>query len=581
MRKFNHKITLLIVLSLIMIDSVFVFASKSLNDRGSILELDSIPSASAPYTLNIGAWIIVAGDRRSDHDLYYSIENGCNDVYYKLINMGFPAERIYYMAADIDDGSIQFPLPDIARNKSTRTNIAWAITQWAQQYVGPNNALGLYLFDHGGIDGMALPGPGYNLGDSDLNNQLNSLESSTGMTRSVIIYEACHSGSFIDPVSKPGRVIITATDITHGSAPNPGLTNAVFSEHFWAAVSMGYKLGYCFEYATWCVDIWGLSAVQIPWIDDNGNEIGHPTKFNGELPYGGDGEDALDISLGGPGPILSLNPVNFIKCKLPSFIPNISSEIPLWVVAENNSELEYIRARVFPWWWKWPEARSDENGSYFRESDFTGIKEFDLTLDPESSKNGEKNYTATLEVGRWLTLFNKSKNYMKGEYKIVYEAKAAGNGSLVAQPLATKVTMNEDGETPTDEILPTVTITNPSDDHVISNEINITVQGDDDQALDEIKILLDGVELNTTSMPSYLPYPEVEFNLDTTRYINGIHNITAIATDESGNEEQTSVFVNFQNNLILNFDYQPYLIGAALGVALSAVGQIIWKKKRK
>ncbi len=568
MRKTNLKIILLLLLSFSMIGHVGVFATNSFYINGSEIGLNSEPKTADPYTLHIGAWIIVAGDRESDHDLFYMIESSCNNVYNSIISLGFTSDNIYYLAGNWD-GS----LPPNAVTESTRSNLEYAITTWAQSKVDENNGLGIYIIDHGGNNVLGLPGP--NLSPNNLNSYLDSLESTTEMTRSVIIVEACHSGSFINPVSKDGRIVICATDIEHNSYPNPELTHAVFSEHLWAAITMGYRLGYCFEYATECVDIWGLSHAQKPWIDDNHDEIGHEVNINtGQLPSWGDGWDANDVTLGEP--VFVINYVNFVKFQLKRFVPTAQAEIPLWVIADNNTEIEYIRARVFPWWWEWPEPTVDENGtSYFTEADFSGMMVFDLTLDPESSENGEKNYTTSIEMLRYPALFGEG----NGDYKILFEAKAT-NGS-VAQPIRTTVTLNDDGEAPNDLIPPSVIITNPKANMQYNGTLNITVEGDDEQALDKIQILLDGELLDETNMPSYYPYPEAEFSLDTSKHVNGIHNITAIAIDKSGNVEQTSVFVNFQNSAILNFKYSPYLIGAGIGVGLSLVSSLIFKRKKK
>ena len=78
-----------------------------------------------------------------------------------------------------------------------------------------------------------------------------------------------------------------------------------------------------------------------------------------------------------------------------------------------------------------------------------------------------------------------------------------------------------------------------------------------------------------------VPHPEAVFGLDTSKYTNAVHNITAIAYDEAGNKEQTSVFVKFENSGILNFNYIPYLIGAGVRIAISVLGSLIFRRKKK
>jgi hypothetical protein len=188
---------------------------------------------------------------------------------------------------------------------------------------------------------------------------------------------------------------------------------------------------------------------------------------------------------------------------------------------------------------------------------------------------GSYNFTASLNLDGLIKYFGES----EGDFRITYMAKTESN--IVAQMVPSVITMNEDGEAPPDQTPPTVSITNPTKNLIFGDTINITVQGDDDQALDKIQILLDGKLLNETSMPSYYPYPEAVHSLDTSKYANGIHNLTAIAIDKSGNQEQTSIFITFQNSPLLNLNYQPYLIGAGIGLAIGLVGSMILKRKKK
>ncbi|WP_457559006.1 C13 family peptidase [Candidatus Harpocratesius sp.] len=570
MRKINYKILLLIFLSL-EISCFDIFASKSTYSA----EKDSFYNPSSPknaeaYTLHIGAWIIVAGDKE-DHDLYYMIEQGCNSVYNSIINLGFSSNDIYYLAADWD-GS----LPTNADAESTKGNIEYAITTWAKNKVDENNALGLYLLDHGGFNTMCIPG--VDLSGDNLDSYLDTLESTTTMARSLIIYEACHSGSFIEHISKNGRIIICSTDKYHNAYPNPDLTHAVFSEHFWAALTMGYKLGYCFEYATECVDLWGLSDIQKPWIDDNHDNTGHEVNsITGDLPNGGDGYDVEEISLGTP--IASLKYVNLIKCSIKKFLPFNQQNITLWVVAENNSKMEFIRARIFPWWFKWPTPKTDENRTYyFSDDDFSDFSYFDLTFNKDSSKNGEKNYSITIDTRRYPGIFGDG----KGDYRILFEAKVEDGKS--SKPLRTEISLNDEGIAPLDLISPSIIIKSPNSNTRISDRFNITVKADDDQALNLIKVVLDGILINESIMSDFYPYPIITYNLDSKNYENGVHNITAIAIDKSGNQQQISIFVVFQNNesmSIFNFDYQPYLIGASVGIATTLLITILCKRKKK
>ncbi|MCG3224286.1 MAG: lamin tail domain-containing protein, partial [Candidatus Heimdallarchaeota archaeon] len=87
-----------------------------------------------------------------------------------------------------------------------------------------------------------------------------------------------------------------------------------------------------------------------------------------------------------------------------------------------------------------------------------------------------------------------------------------------------------------DFIPPSVTITNPVDDSIVSDSITITVDATDDDSVVSQKILIDGIEVSTGS--SYV--------WDTTAYSEGIHTVRAEATDPSSNVgiHQISVIVD-------------------------------------
>ncbi|MHA1766109.1 MAG: C13 family peptidase [Promethearchaeota archaeon] len=577
MRKINSKIFITLLLSICMINSVSILAVYSLNNAKADLNLDSKPEPA--INANINAWIIVAGDRESDHALYYCIENGCDEVYDVLLGLGYLASDIYYMAANWD-GS----LPSRATNTSERTSIKYAIETWAADKVSSSLGLGIFLFDHGGTNSMSLPGP--NLWDTSLNTYLNNLEAATGMTRSVIVYEACHSGSFINPVSKDNRIVVCATDSTHSSYPNAALTSAVFTEAFWSSISVGYTIGEAFENARVNVIAAGYGSVQKPWIDDNHDEMGHEVDTWGHLPNGDDGNDALNVHIRPP---LLMRPfVRFKICPIRWFIKLDARATQLSVIVENNdTDIEYVKAVIVPPDWEPqipvidPQDPYDPEILFFQEQGFTDSY-FDVFFTLYEAAAGSYNFTATLN----LDDLKKKLGEPDGDFGIRFMAKTESN--VVSEIMPSVMTINEDGEAPTDQTPPTVSITNPETNLEISDIINITAEGNDDQALDKIQILLDGTLLNETGMPSYYPYPEARYQLDTSKYENGIHNITAIAIDESGNQAQISVFVNFQNNLddgsgfqMIIADFYPYLIGAGIGIGISIIGSLLFRRKRK
>ncbi|MFX1503888.1 MAG: C13 family peptidase, partial [Promethearchaeota archaeon] len=468
---------------------------------------------------NIGAWIIVAGDRDDDHALYYAFENQCNEIYEILQGLGYSAAQICYLAADWD-GS----LPSNAQGVSRKENIEWAITTWAADKVGSSLGLGIYLADHGGEYVLALPESC--LSDIELRNYLETLESATGMIRSVVIIDACHSGSFLHKLSKYNRILISSTSFTRLSYFTTDLSNPLFSEPFWSAISVGFSIGHSFNIAKNYIVAHHHGYRQTPWLDDNWDGVPH----QGYLPQGGDGYDAMRLFINEP--LSKFSGISLEKCCLPFFISKTTLEIPIWVEVHNFTKIKYIHTKIIPWWWEWPEPLKDNinNISYFREDDFN-LPYFNLTL---NNQYGINNYSTSIDVLKYSNLFSAG----NGDYKILFEAKTTNH--QVADILATTLTINDNGNTPVDETPPTIEITQPSSNFNLDNSTTIKAKGDDNQALDIIKILIDGQIVEEENMPNYYPYPEVAYDLDINQYKGGEHNITAIAIDKTGNKNQTS-----------------------------------------
>ena len=96
--------------------------------------------------------------------------------------------------------------------------------------------------------------------------------------------------------------------------------------------------------------------------------------------------------------------------------------------------------------------------------------------------------------------------------------------------------------------------------------MGVIAEGDDDQALDKIQIHIDGDLVEEENMPPYLPYPEATYNLDSSLYSAGIHNISATAFDEAGNTKTTSIFVTIGGGGIPGFDVTILILGSILGI---------------
>ncbi len=503
----------------------------------------------------LGAFIIIAGDR-GDHELVSLMKNDGNRAYNILRMLGFPSSAIYYLGPDYGG------LPTKANGTATRANIQYAIETWAKPKISSTRGLGIYLIDHGGTNYMCLggvTGNGGNLQDTDLNTWLDNLEASSGCKRMVIIYEACHAGSFINPVSKDNRIVLCSTSSADGAYITDDEQHALFSKAFWSATLCGNTLGGSFEYGRWFVNDYGYGSIQHPWMDDNHDEAGHEVTSSGILPNGGDGEDALNTRIQ-YGAAYFIRPLLFEMLPLPFFVNSSSTGIKVWAKVSNTTAIKNVTARFLPPGWNPPPMVTDQFGSYPVAP--AGIPRV-LLEDPD----GDGNWTGMMNFPAGVA-------YPDGTTKINFLAESEGEddgdeGYFAAG--STTGTVNDDGMPPVDVVPPTVSIKFPFDATNVSGRINFTAAGNDDQALDKIEFKVDGVSVGNETLPAYYPYPDAVHALYTGPLPNGNHTLSVVAYDKAGNTATASVVVNVQNNALPAAGGAWICISGLVGLALVLV----------
>lgn len=248
---------------------------KAINDGPLYLKLlnktSSVAGPNVTYNLSIrvlneepqpGALVVVAGRLRNNDPLQSNIYHVTDEVVNVFQRQGYGKDRIYYLAPEMRAG---------VNALATVDHLQAAITEWAPQRVGPDRAFTLYLMDHGNDDTLYLDEQGgERVSPAQIDEWLNELEAERPGVRVNIIYEACYSGSFIEPpqtISAPGRVVIASTGAQQLAwASDDG---AIFSDHFLAALSQGQSLLGSFESARAAVQI--AYPAQTPWLEDEGD----------------------------------------------------------------------------------------------------------------------------------------------------------------------------------------------------------------------------------------------------------------------------------------------------------------------
>ncbi|MFH2091849.1 MAG: C13 family peptidase [Pseudomonadota bacterium] len=190
----------------------------------------------------------------------------CANFAYRALNYrGYSKQNLHYLTSDstLDLDSNQV-LDDVSGD-ATNDNLKQAITQWAADAEN----LVIYIIDHGG-DGVFGMSRDNRLSATLLDEWLDSLqETMTG--KITLIYDACQSGSFLEPLKGENRIILTSAQndeeayfLTDGAIS--------FSQPFWSNILMGKSIHDAFTTAKNTINAW-----QSPLIDANGNGAANET----------------------------------------------------------------------------------------------------------------------------------------------------------------------------------------------------------------------------------------------------------------------------------------------------------------
>jgi hypothetical protein len=283
-----------------------------------------------------GAVVIVAGRFEIGDHLQSNINNVTDSVYRLFVKHGYTASRIDYLANDPT-------LPGFDA-MATANNLRAAITSWALDKVGPDRPFTLYLVDHGDYDRIYLDASGQWITPEQLNEWLTQLEAARPGVEINVMVEACHSGSFIDPlqsVSRPGRVVIAST-----GASNPAWVSdngAIFSDQFVSALDRGESLHSSFQSALWAVQ--AARPFQTPWLDDNGDgKANDPT----------DGQEAARRGFDYPGTLMKTYTTYTEEEQWPPYIvwaeagPVVNGRAVITAEIRDDKSVRSTRVMIYP-----------------------------------------------------------------------------------------------------------------------------------------------------------------------------------------------------------------------------------------
>lgn len=220
-----------------------------------------------------GKAIIVAGGLSKSDALWNATQMVANFAYRTLVYQGFTKDSIYYINAntglDLDNNGEA----DDVDAQPTQQNLKNAIINWATDA----DNLTIFLTDHGGDKTFTLKGEKEQIDAADLNKWLTDWQQNKAndqVKKVKIIYDACHSGSFLPALKGPNRIVITSAKAEE-EAYFLSQGSLSFSNYFWTHVFNGLNLKEAFSDAKRAIDYYlpqnQSAPSQTPLLDANGD----------------------------------------------------------------------------------------------------------------------------------------------------------------------------------------------------------------------------------------------------------------------------------------------------------------------
>lgn len=295
------------------------------NDQllGAIVYQEQLPKAKA---------IIAAGYGPHENKVWNETMLNASHAYQVLVNQGYNKENIRYLSSvsvDVDNDSV----PDVFGD-TTLNNLEQSISSWGADA----DDLLIYLIGHGSYENFVTRHTDSIhevLTARILAGWLNNLQSVT-QKRIVCLYDACYSGSFVEPVKKPNgqtfeRMLLTSSTANKiALLGNNGLSS--FSYRFWEHVLEGKDLTESFTLAADFMEQYNQTAL----ID--GNCDGVPNTPS---------DRSAGVTIG-RGYNFRIPPKPYITCYSPNIVLADSNSADFWVKTISAYPIAKVWAEIIP-----------------------------------------------------------------------------------------------------------------------------------------------------------------------------------------------------------------------------------------
>jgi parallel beta-helix repeat protein len=485
---------------------------------------NGLSDLNAVQVMGDGCCIVVAGTKLND-EIRNVIAHGAVTVYQTLREAGYSDDDIYFMMQPEFNPDVDGDGQNDVDNNSTSQNLQWAIEEWAEHRVSPNAPLILFIFTHGSLNYLSIR-EYEGVSSYQLATWIGNLENATNAQVHFFL-SACHSGSFIDDLSKTGRVIVTSCNGTESSWVSHGQWE-IFGETFWNQIKSGHSVGFSFLVACDLMppdSYVGGPYQQTPLLDDNGDGVGHTFS-----EYDGDGYVASSLHIGRcewPYPWIS-----YVTAKQTLPCPP-SSSVNLAAQVENETNLAHVRAYMQPPDWM-PSPPNDTLG-------VLNFEWFEM-MDPDH----DGNWTVDIPMVNFT-------NHAFGSSNFTFFITAEEEDNNTATPRTVNVEFTETGSPSADVLKPIVNVERPLEETVVHNVICVNGSVSDDACVEKVELYVDDNLYDSLDLQPYST-SYFEFNLNTAMLANGARNILVKAFDASDNSANQSMTVyvnNFVHDIIV------------------------------
>ncbi|MBI4557673.1 MAG: carboxypeptidase regulatory-like domain-containing protein, partial [Candidatus Hydrogenedentes bacterium] len=268
-----------------------------------------LPAASTPYDRpetprltvksNAGYAVLVVGRLDANGEGQREHNKTGDFIYRALRDRGFTHDDIFYLRGLAPGETLPADIT-VDDTSPTQSDVASAITDWAAArmtatpaplyvvFVNHGSPDAFYVYS-GSFDETRIITPTELAGYFDtLEDKLPALDDPTRDRDIVFVYGACRSGTFIDKLSGPGRIIITSSAADQVSYrgvvdPEDGIREGeAFLTEFFRYVRIGKSLAESFqrasdkiaEYTATGTNSGAGGTPQTPLLDDNGDRVG-------------------------------------------------------------------------------------------------------------------------------------------------------------------------------------------------------------------------------------------------------------------------------------------------------------------